>query len=347
MSFDSLDAIKDLDIYGLVHGTFEKAYANHDLVYSPNDNSETIDDKEAGMTWVVSIVDGLAQRPQNRPTEPGSNEEQTSDKVAETRKKDPFVKPEPELLIADNVLGDYRLILNKFPNSEDHFLLVTKEFVPQDSLLKPAEIQLIDVILHNLNSSPELKKTGSRFFAFFNSGPESGYSQFHKHMQFLKLPAHMPVYQSQLVATSDFFLPREVNLKKHPLFNKKATFKHFILKLKEEGYKNEEEQEMLLMMLYIYLVRRCMNTFVEEGIGREKFSYNFMMMDDWMMIVPRRHAHFETVWQNSLGYMGLFSAKNEEVRKKMTDIGFMNILEGCGFAQDEEEEKVIYNEYSY
>ncbi|VEU22503.1 DEKNAAC103631 [Brettanomyces naardenensis] len=346
-SISNLKELEDIDLYGKVHGVFEKSFQNHEIVFSPNSKSEIIQDPKSKMTFELKVVDGLGKRPHNRPVQPDATDSAvTKEKIESVKANNPFAKPEPHLVIIGDLLGKYRLIMNKYPNVEDHFLLVTKEFVQQDSLLQPIELQMIHTILKNLNGSKELKEQDTKFFAFFNSGPESGYSQFHKHIQFMKLPPHFPVYQTRLTSNADFFIPNEINVNKHPLVNKSASFKHGILKIKEE-FKDEDERETILAVLYMFLIRRILNTFNEKGIDREKVSYNFVMMDDWMMTVPRRHAKYQDVWQNSLGYMGLFSARDEEVRQKMLDLGFSKILEECGFPIEEDEEKITYNEYSY
>ncbi|GME85358.1 unnamed protein product [Ambrosiozyma monospora] len=209
-------------------------------------------------------------------------------------------------------------------------------------------------ILSKLNNHVGVDATGDsfkkdRYFAFFNSGPESGYSQFHKHVQFMKLPADFPLYQDRVVSNAEYFIPNELKADKRPLFNKDAGFKHFILKMPRVGkdVKDSEEEQESLAILYMYLVKRVLNIFRELDVEFSKISYNFIMTDTWMMIVPRKAAHFEGVWQNSLGYMGLFGGKNEEVLKKYDDLGYIEVLKGCGFEQEEEEDKVVYNEYGY
>lgn len=245
-----------------------------------------------------------------------------------------------------SLLGDYRIILNKYPNSEDHFLLVTKDFVPQDTLLKPEELTLIHTILKVINSSRACQDSHTRFFSFFNSGPESGYSQFHKHIQFLRLPENFTPFPAGVIANQPFFMPREINVNKHPLVYSHASFKHAILKIKD-SFASEDEHTDVLAMLYMFLVGRVLNISKENAIPREKVSYNFMMMDDWMMTVPRRHAKYQEVWQNSLGFMGIFCARNEEIKKRMLELGFSRILEECGFPLEEDEQKITYNGYCY
>lgn len=59
--------------------------------------------------------------------------------------------------------------LNKFCVTPRHFLLVTKEFVPQGSPLTPNQLLAAFLILRQLGAR-------EKFLAFFNCGPDSGAS---------------------------------------------------------------------------------------------------------------------------------------------------------------------------
>lgn len=349
LEINTLKELRELDLFERIRKVFDNAFTNGELVYKEAIDCLMIKDPESKIDNELKIVSGLAHRPNNRACEPGSDSI-TDDKLDEVKKKNPFKNPEPELTIINSLLGKYRLILNKYPNTKYHFLLVTKEFEQQDTLLTPIELQLIHNILENLN-----RNEGVRYFSFFNSGPESGYSQFHKHIQFMMLPEGMRAYQEDVIRNVDFFIPREIMENRRPLFYKNASFKHYILKLKEyeriasgDNEEQDEEERDDLAILYMYLIKRSMNIFKEfEDNNNKKMSYNFLMMSDWMMIVPRRSAKFEDIWQNSLGFMGLFCVKNEELKEKVLKLGFSKILQECGFPMEEDEEHIVYNEYGY
>ncbi|KAG7859758.1 hypothetical protein KL919_002463 [Ogataea angusta] len=339
VTVNTIQELRSLELGSLVKTTFQKALQNGQLVFSPSKH-EHYTDPQTGMECELIVVEGLRKRPINRPTQPGSDEMISSDKIEQVKAKNPFMKPEPELTLIDTLLHDYRLILNKFPNTEEHFLMVTKEFIQQDTLLQPLELELMLTILRKLNDSDK------KFFAFFNSGPESGYSQFHKHIQFMKLPSGFHVYQNSLVENSDFYIPTETSESKKPLVNKNLTFKHFVLKL-PKTFASEEEQQSTLALMYMYLFKRVLNVFKEYGVDSSKLSYNFLMMENWMMIIPRRNAFFDGIWQNSLGFMGLFTTKDETVKSKILQHGAGTILRECGFELDPTDDNHKYDEYGY
>lgn len=94
-------------------------------------------------------------------------------------------------------------MLNKFPIIQNHFILITKEWKAQDHLLDPDDLAATYACLNAWSSSSSLSheneeekgkdkgKGKSRLFAFYNSGPESGASQPHRHVQFLPVEAMM------------------------------------------------------------------------------------------------------------------------------------------------------------
>lgn len=346
LKITTFDELRKIDLLNRIRSLFDTAFKNEDLVYKESTSCEIVKDASTKLNYEVKIVEGLSKRPNNRATEPGESIDITFDKLQRVHKKDPFLNPEPELTIIESLFNNWRLILNKFPNSKYHFLLVTKEFEQQDSLLKPIELQIMNVILKNLNNKLEEEDKSERYFSFFNSGPESGYSQFHKHIQFMLLPEKFKVYQESVIKNIDYFIPKEIVENRRPLFFKKASFKHYILKVKEDAIDEEDEQDSLAI-LYMYLMKRILNIFKEYELEQIKISYNLLMMPDWIMIVPRRSAKYEDIWQNSLGFMGLFCVKNEELKHKILDIGFQKILQECGFPMEEDEEHIVYNEYGY
>lgn len=349
LEINSFEELREINLFDRIVEVFDKAQKNGDLIFKEATDFEVIKEDESEMNFEIKIVEALSKRPNNRASEPGEeNKEISKEKIEDIKKNNPFLKPEPELTIINSLFNNYRLILNKFPNTKYHFLLVTKEFEKQDSLLKPIELQIIHTILENLNNKKSKInfKDEERYFSFFNSGPESGYSQFHKHIQFMMLPKNFHVYQDDVIRGVDYFIPKEIVENRRPLFYPKASFKHYILKLKKDS-KDEEKEQDSLAILYMYLIKRILNIFKEFEDDNKKLSYNFLMMSDWMMIIPRRNAKFCNIWQNSLGFMGLFCVKDLELKNEVLKIGFSKILQECGFPIEEDEKNIVYNEYGY
>jgi sulfate adenylyltransferase (ADP) / ATP adenylyltransferase len=94
---------------------------------------------------------------------------------------DPFSPPyEPDLYVSD-VSPSHVALLNKFSVLDHHFLLVTREYAEQPEHLTKADFEAMLLALGGVNG-----------LAFYNSGPEAGASQPHKHMQVVPLPLVPP-----------------------------------------------------------------------------------------------------------------------------------------------------------
>jgi sulfate adenylyltransferase (ADP) / ATP adenylyltransferase len=81
----------------------------------------------------------------------------------------------------------HTLVLNKYPVIPNHFILATKENKPQTDLLEPDDLATTYALLHawQIDQSELNPASDDSLFAFFNSGPHSGASQPHRHLQFL------------------------------------------------------------------------------------------------------------------------------------------------------------------
>lgn len=103
-------------------------------------------------------------------------------------KFDPFANPGAELLVANVPTADqtHALVLNKYPVIPNHFIIATKADKPQTDLLEPQDLAMTYACLRAWRAdASEPDSTRSDLFAFFNSGPHSGASQPHRHLQFL------------------------------------------------------------------------------------------------------------------------------------------------------------------
>ncbi|KZL84819.1 atp adenylyltransferase [Colletotrichum incanum] len=158
----------------LVKATFSKARSNGDLTYYATQvtvlNANSI-------PFQLRFSPALA----NKPTAPRA-------KPDEPRKHlDPFESPEKgPLFIADLPDSSHNLVLNKFAVVPEHFILATKEFKQQTHLLEPNDLAATYACIEAYRQYGNRHKKGDgELYAFFNSGPHSGASQPHRHIQLL------------------------------------------------------------------------------------------------------------------------------------------------------------------
>ena len=94
---------------------------------------------------------------------------------------DPFLPYDERLWVA-HLPPSHELLLNKFPVSLHHALVVTRAFEEQEDPLTAADLRAAWAVVDAM--------PGAGGMAFFNRGPASGASQRHKHLQIVPLPLH-------------------------------------------------------------------------------------------------------------------------------------------------------------
>lgn len=291
----------------LLKQKFSDAVNGHHVVFASDSvRNEEIKRsiKEKSYNFYMTELESLQSRPENG-----------------QKSQNPFEQPEPELTIISEYgqKNEFKVIFNKFPVVAEHFMLVTREFVTQNSPLLPSDLVAIYSILQELHTSCD----GKQWFSFYNCGPQSGASQPHKHIQFMTLPPDYTSYVDNVVDSSEAFVP---NAMTKPLCDEALPFSHFIAKLPDLGNDPEE----VLAMTFVALLQRVMTVIKDNGY--HEVSYNFCATTRYMMLIPRSHSHYENVIGiNACGYMGLILSKSKNVTDTVKEVGFENILEKCGF----------------
>ncbi len=118
--------------------------------------SEVIED--AGARFVVRTASTLAA------------------KAAAQQRTDPLGDYEPDLFVSD-VGSTHYVLLNKYPVTASHLLVVRRRFAPQEQLLDADDFQALAVLMAELD-----------WLAFYNAGQAAGASQARKHLQLVPLP---------------------------------------------------------------------------------------------------------------------------------------------------------------
>lgn len=327
MGITSLEDLEKINLQSQVALAFESAIKSSDILLSEPKEVEVLDD--GPLPVELKVIESLQKKP------------------ASDKDFNPFLNPEGALIVENDFYNDYRLLLNKFPVSENHFLLTTKEFKNQDDLLNPKDLIAIYDILKNVNATKK-----SNYFAFYNRGPESGFSQTHRHIQFVKYPLkNLKLFPEYTLKGKEFFIPRENDAEHQPLTDESMSFKHFILPL-PESFESAEEKEDILSIVYIELFKKILNFFkklsfkqLEErgeildnnmNIASVPVSYNLVMNQKFIMVIPRNTATYSklNIGINAVGFVGLLLAKSEEQKSVILEDGVVEILKECGYPRD-------------
>ncbi|KAM0277234.1 hypothetical protein ACHAQH_005955 [Verticillium albo-atrum] len=253
----------------LVRTAFNRARINGDLTYFQTQVTILTPNS---IPFQLRFSPALA----NKPIAPKAKADTTAKKPF-----DPFESPENGPLFIDEVAPAHNLVLNKFAIVPEHFILATKEFKEQTHLLEADDLAATYACIdayrqHGLDTGAD-----GELFAFFNSGPHSGASQPHRHIQLLPV-AQMKAGLDEPGAwavLADGLDERDVPF---------VTFSSTV------GPETSMER---LHEIYLNLYRRAVaavkdhagktNSSVASGSGGAEISYNMAMTRTRLVICPR------------------------------------------------------------
>ncbi|AMD19483.1 HCL668Cp [Eremothecium sinecaudum] len=310
------------NLQDLIHAKYEAAQAKRAIEFTKTTTSK-LKDPESGLKYVVSFAEHLQKKPER------------GDKALE--KVDPFANVEPDLTVLESVNDDYRLVLNRYPVTPEHILLITKDFKPQTSALSPKDLMTGYKLLDKLDDDEQ------RFMLFYNCGANSGSSVDHKHLQLMRMPEKFTAFQDMLCKGEQHFIPGP---QKEPLQDKRVSFSHYVLPLPEEAVKVTED---LLAMSYVAVLQRALTHFQNWAADKPDLetAYNFIMTKQWICIVPRSKPASEEyrIGFNSTAYLGLVLVKWEDTLKKITESPqiLAKVLMECSFPNTAGEKSTEYN----
>lgn len=158
----------------LVKAAFARAKSNGDLTYYATQVTLL---SPTSSPFQLRFSPALA----NKPTAPRP-------KNPSQKPFDPFEAPEQGPLFVAEVPPEHNLVLNKFAIVPEHFILATKSFKEQTHLLEAGDLAATLACIEAYHQyAARQPGDGGELFAFFNSGPHSGASQPHRHIQLLPM----------------------------------------------------------------------------------------------------------------------------------------------------------------
>lgn len=181
-------------------------------------------------------------------------------------------------------LDHHILLLNKYPVEPGHLLLITKDWKPQNGWLSESDWQALREVW---------QMQGGLWF--FNSAPEAGASQPHRHLQLLPRAKGQTIcpeaekFEANAVAKMSSW-PWQVGLKATP--------------------KNELPSLDFLIKTYAELAEAY-------GIGNANkdkiplLPYNLLISNKWFVLIPRTKEGHQGFSLNALGYAGFLLATAE------------------------------------
>ncbi|KAI1393819.1 HIT-like protein [Hypoxylon trugodes] len=250
----------------VVKTAFSKAQINGDVTYYPTQVAVLTPGRIA---FQLRFSPALAQKPKApKPRQPGG------------KPFNPFENPSPDMLIGE-VAPSHRLVLNKFAVVPEHFILVTRNFKPQTHVLERDDLAATYACIQAYREEEEGgQEQGQDLFAFFNSGPHSGASQPHRHLQLLPV-SRMKDGLSGVAGGSDWRVLAD-NLTES---DEELPFRVFTARMHPDM--SAEERHRAYLELYRDAVRAVLPDAKVRDEGEAQISYNVAMTSNSLVICPR------------------------------------------------------------
>lgn len=210
----------------------------------------------------------------------------------------PFLPFEQDLFVAD-LSETHVAILNKFQSMPGHLVIITRAFVEQSAPLDRADLAAcVDL----LAQEPGL--------VFFNSGPDAGASQSHRHLQFL------PGFEAPVAGLIDRPGTPWVAGKAEAL-----PFVHRLYGMAPDAFETPAETTDRLMA--------CLgDAYAALDLGEEPLlrGYNLLITRDWFMVIPRQVETVAGVSMAALGFAGVIGLRSVDQFADVEALGPMAML---------------------
>ncbi|RMZ53431.1 hypothetical protein APUTEX25_004919 [Auxenochlorella protothecoides] len=262
---------------------------------------QRVRDGDTGVEFIVQVAANLQHK---------ARSSSATLSVGRPPPHNPFL-PYEEALWVRHLSPTHTLLLNKFNVVPRHVLVVTREFAPQSGLLAEADLAATWEVLQAAPSPGAL--------AFFNSGPDAGASQPHRHFQVVPLPLvpgtgpGPPMAGPVLRALGDG--PGEAR----PMPT--LPFRSWAARL------GPGTNPPALHRLYLDLLA---GGGVREGTDGLTPDHNLVLTTDYLHLAVRRRERAGPVACNALGFAGTFFVKSREALEHVRREGPMAVLAAVG-----------------
>jgi len=276
------------------------------------------------VNFILRIAATLRDKPKAPKQQPHPRNEDDADNNKKQNWQNPFLPPDPALFIT-HLSTTHSLLLNKFNIVPHHVLVVTQNFQHQTDPLNTADLAATWQTLHSMPQGG---------LAYYNSGPISGASQPHKHMQIVPLPlaeGYPPVVPLWTLIEPDDDGTDEVDIHSFPCVAFGSRIPASEVDANNEILLLEKLYSKLLERTKTFMHRKLERTADDNDDDNDEFSYNFLMTKDFMLLVPRRCEYDGPVGCNSVAFAGSFFVRSKEELDYVSTKGPMNVLKTVGW----------------
>ncbi|MEW5890275.1 MAG: phosphorylase [Pseudomonadota bacterium] len=251
---------------------------------------------DGGVPFVVRRVSSLKRKDEARRVH-----------EAKDRERNPFLPPEADLLVGAVAPG-YLAVLNKYSVIDGHLLIVTRDFVHQDTLLDAADFC---ALVAGMAGAPTL--------GFYNGGRDAGASQPHKHLQVIPLP----LGAGDEVPMAALFPEAGEGLRSVP----GLPFRHAFARLPSGLWSDPAVAAGELQALYRAGLERLDIPGVErDGARWQSHPYNLLLTRRWLLLVPRAREAVDGIAVNALGFAGSLFVRDAAQLERVKRLGPLSVL---------------------
>ncbi len=251
-------------------------------------DSETATVEEGGIAFALKWVSSLGLKDLAKMAKPAAPPDPDFN---------PFLPYDAALYITD-LSPTHVLLLNKFPATANHVLLITRAFAEQTAPLDLTDVTVVADLLRSMEG-----------LVFLNGGRQAGASQRHKHFQLAPLSA--PI--EQVLPTQR--VERAQRLPQLP-------FRHAFVSI-EAG--DLEQPERLLQRF-----EQCCATASVTVVDGALTPYNLLLTRRWLLVVPRTRECWTqgetTLSVNALGFAGSLLLRSVQQFDAVRNAGVANVL---------------------
>lgn len=211
----------------------------------------------------------------------------------------------------------YAVVLNKYPATKYHFLLIPQGIsLKQTDCLTADDLSLTYEIIRNHRKA--------NLLAFYNCGAESGASQKHKHVQFFPVSKNEPPIDVYLQGQHGYEQGSQLA---------QVPWAHFVISIRPSDQSNELGDYLMGKLI------RLLDLMFDFKRGKEfadnSSSYNVLITRTHLHMIPRSRKVREllngsTIGIGGIGYAGILIVKREEDLSEINKVGITNVLLSLG-----------------
>ncbi|MCC2869992.1 MAG: phosphorylase [Candidatus Accumulibacter phosphatis] len=270
---------------------------------------ETLED--GGIRFVVRVAANLGHKDRARA-------HQAAESAAKGIRVNPF-QPYEEALFVGDITPTHFCLLNKFNVLEHHLLIITREFMEQESLLNHNDWEALGLCLAEIDG-----------LGLYNAGSAAGASQPHKHLQVIPLP----------LAPGGMAVPIESAFNGLPMAgddlqtSPRLPFRHAFARLDPRLFDRPAAAAERLHAIYRHLLSFAGIGESADGRGWQTQAYNLLVTRRWMLLIPRSTECFLGISLSALNFAGSLFVRSTEQLRLIAEHGPLSVLAAVGAPAD-------------